>query len=72
MIIPPLNITIWATANDYTWFPICIMYMSDNAIVYQNRRKGSDRSDIAINYSFKQAFRGWKLMLDGTEKQVSS
>ncbi|UQJ95795.1 hypothetical protein ALHIDCOG_00408 [Klebsiella phage CPRSB] len=31
MIIPPLNITIWATANDYTWFPICIMYMSDNA-----------------------------------------
>lgn len=67
----PLNYTIWVTANNYTWFPVRVVYESDSAVVYQNCREGSAKTDIARNYPFSSIFRQWKFVLDGTEQEVS-
>ncbi|WOL25529.1 hypothetical protein iPHageKPN11i_00187 [Klebsiella phage iPHaGe-KPN-11i] len=69
--LPPLNYRIWVTANNYTWFPIRIKYMSDTAIVYTNERKFAPRVDIPRPYPFDKIFCEWKITLDGTEKEVS-
>lgn len=70
-IFPPLNYRVWVTANNYTWFPIRIKYMSDSAIVYTNERFHSSREDIARSYPFNKIFYDWKITLDGTEKEIS-
>lgn len=69
--LPPMNYRIWVTANNYTWFPIRIKYMSDTAIVYTNERKTSSGVDIPRPYPFDKIFYEWKITLDGTEKEVS-
>ncbi|ADJ55331.1 hypothetical protein Lw1_gp029 [Escherichia phage Lw1] len=67
---PPLNYRIWVTANNYTWFPIRIRYMSDTVVVYTNVRKGTSGVDIPRSRSFNDVFCDWKITLDGTENEV--
>lgn len=69
--MPPLNYRIWVTANNYTWFPIRIMYMSETAVVYKNLRANSQDRDIACSHEFDVVFCDWKITLDGTEKEIS-
>lgn len=69
--LPPLNYRIWVTANDYTWFPIRIMYMSETAVVYKNLRGIATDRDIPRPHPFNSVFCDWKITLDGTEKEVS-
>lgn len=68
--LPPVNYKIWVTANNFTWFPIRLMYISDSAHVYKNLCVGSRGDDIAVQFPFEKHFKRWKFELDGSERMV--
>lgn len=66
--LPPLNYAIWVTANNYRWFRIRVVYMSDTCTVYRSCRNCD--IDIPRPYPFHKIFLDWKITLDGNEKEV--